>query len=205
MLGAEGISRALFRRVRDAMPARLAMLRQRYGATVHQLPDVATLEPDELDVASIEKFPLVFVYLPDTTGKLDSRQTDMESGYDEYSYRYNVQLYAYVVGDDYRATSLQMKRYVLALRELMLADKQIAPEDEGGNYAEIDPSTVRESYSQVGQGGSKKLIAGAFLEFQIVSHERIESILPSTPIDSYETTVTATRATGSGIEFGLLT
>ncbi|QIN94341.1 hypothetical protein SEA_ABBA_12 [Arthrobacter phage Abba] len=204
MLGAEGISRALFRRVRDSMPGRLAMLRARYGATIHQLPDLATLEPDEVDVASIEKFPLVFVFLPDTTGKLDSRQTDMTAGYDEYSYRYNVQLYAYVVGDDYKATSLQMKRYVLALRETMLADKQIIPEDDAGDYAEIDPSTVRESYSQVGQGVSKKLIAGAFLEFQIVSHERIVSIFPETPIDHYETNLNVTQATGSGIEIGLL-
>lgn len=205
MLGAEGISRALFRRVRDVLPGRLALMRAATGATLHQLPDPAQLEPDEVDVASIEKFPLVFCYVPDTTGKLDSRQTDMTADYDEYSYRYNVQIYAYVVGDDYRATSLQMKRYVLALRETMLVDKGIHPEDDGGNYAEIDPATMRESYSTVGQAASKKLIAGAFLDFQIVSHERLDSIFPATPIDHVETNLTAQRATGSGIEIGLMT
>lgn len=192
MLGAEGISRALYRRVRDVLPGRLALLRTRYGATLHQLPDVGALEPDEVDVASIEKFPLVFVNLPDTTGKLDARQTDMESGHDEYSYRYNVQLYAYVVGDDYRSTSLQIKRYVLALREAVLVDKAIHPFDADGNYAEIDPATMRESYSQVGNGGSSKMIAGAFLDFQIVSHERLESVLPDIEVGPVELRLTGT-------------
>lgn len=184
MFGTEGITRGLFRRLRDDMPDRLALMRERYGASLAALPDPASLHPDEIDVLSIEKFPALMVYLPNTSGRLDNRQTDQDAGFDEYSMRYNAQIYIYVSAADHASTSLLIKRYTLAVRECLLTKKLLIPDTGDGDTAAIDPRTIREDYSSISMSPSKKLIAASFVELQVVAHERLEApdFDPSVPV-----------------------
>lgn len=175
MLGSEGVTRELVRRLRTAMPARLVELRERYETDSRGLPDLALIEADEIDIKSLEKFPAIFVVPVDTSGRLDNRQTETTGSYDEYSFTYNMQLFVYARGDDYKSTSLRVKRYTLAARECLLAGKQLL---SGAENLAIEPKTLRESYSQISKlGGASKFIGGAFIDVQVVSEERINSTL----------------------------
>lgn len=191
MLGTEGISRAVFRRVRDDLPGRLTILRQRLGIEVAALPVIQTVTPDEVDVLSIESYPAIFVVMPDTTGKIDNRQTDSAAEWDEYSYVYNVSLYVYVTGSTYKETSLRLKRYMLAVREMLLANKIIHPMDDDGNSANLLPESLQEKYSNVVPESGKLLTAGEFV-FQVRSAERITTVAPGGPVE-IETTLRATK------------
>jgi hypothetical protein len=175
MLGPEEVTRTLVRRLRTAMPDRLTMLRARYDTTLAKLPDVAKIEPDELDVMTLEDFPAIFAVPLDTSGRLDNRQTETTGDYDEYSFTYNMRIFVYARSGDYKTTSLLTKRYTLAVRECLLAGKQLT---EGDENLTIEPKTLRESYSQVSQlPDSKKYLSGAYLDVQIVSEERIYSTI----------------------------
>jgi len=171
MLGVEGVTRALFTHASAALPGRVAELRARYGASVGVLPDFAKIYPDEINTLSIEKFPALAITIPATTGKIDNRQTDIDATFEEYSYRYTVQLFAYAVADNSAATSKAIKRYTLAVREAFLANK-ILPVDDTGDTAQVDPQTLVESYSELDKKDSK-FIAASFVQFEIVTTERL--------------------------------
>ncbi|ALY09666.1 hypothetical protein SEA_JKERNS_13 [Arthrobacter phage JKerns] len=181
MLGSEAVTRALVRQLREMMPARLNMLRARYGATLTQLPDFALIEPDELDIMSLDEYPALFVVPVNTSGRQDNKQTDQSGTFDEYSFVYNVQVYIYARGDDYKSTSLRTKRYMLAARECLLARKSIL---EGVENLSIEPRTIQESYSAIGKvPDGNKFIGGGYIDVQIVSEERVESPLVDVEVE----------------------
>jgi len=173
MLGAEGVTRGMFMHAVEQLPGRMQLLRERYGATADDLPDFASFFPDEIATLSIEKFPAVAFINPGTTGELGNRQTDVESTFEEYSYRYRVQVYVYATADTGPATSLAVKRYALAVREAYLADK-ILPVGPN-NSAEIDPKSIVESYSELDQKDNE-YIAAAYVQFDVVTHERLDYV-----------------------------
>jgi len=175
MLGAEGVTRGMFMHAVDQLPGRMAILRERYGATLDDLPDVApdSFYPDEIPALSIEKFPAVAFVNPGTTGELGNRQTDVDAGYEEYSYKYRVQVYVWAMADTGPATSLAVKRTALAVREMYLADKilPVGPD----HSAEIDPRSIVESYSALEQPADSQYIGAAFVQFDVVTHERLDA------------------------------
>lgn len=177
MLGPEGVTRGMFLHAVANLPARLGILRARYGASTDDLRDVAagSFFPDEIGSLSIEKFPAVAFVTPGTTGEFGNRQTDVDASFEEYSYRYRVQVYVYAAADTGPATSLAVKRYALAVREMFLADK-ILPVP-GDDDAEIDPKSLIESYSELDQSG-KQYIGAAYVQFDVVTHERLAAANP---------------------------
>jgi len=178
MLGAEGVTRGMFMHAVDQLPGRMAILRERYGAPADDLRDFASFFPDEISSLSIEKFPAIAFVTPGTTGELGNRQTDVDAMFEEYSYRYKVQVYVWTIGDTDTATSLAVKRYALAVREAYLADKilPVGPNDS----AEIDPRSIVESYSALDQNADSQYIAAAYVQFEVVTHERLDAINPFT-------------------------
>jgi hypothetical protein len=168
MLGPEGVTRGVYLHAEAALPGRLAMLRERYDVDAVQLPDFAAINPDEVQTASIERFPFLAVVVTNTTGQLGNRATDVDASGEEYSYRYNVQLYVYVLEDNEATTSMNLKRYTLAVREAFLADK-ILPVDDP-HHAVIDPRTLIESYSELDRRDAM-FLAASFVQFEVVTHE----------------------------------
>jgi len=168
MLGPEGVTRGVYLHASNKLPGRLAQLRTRYGTDPASLPDLARIYPHEVQTLSIERFPALAVVVPNTTGQLGNRQTDVDATGEEYSYRYPVQLYSYAVADDEAATSLAILRYTLAVRELFLADK-ILPVD-APHRAVIDPRTLIESYSELDKRDAQ-FIAASMVQFEVVTHE----------------------------------
>jgi hypothetical protein len=174
MLGPEGVTRGLYLHADANLPGRLAILRARYGtdAAPGNLPDFATIYPDEIITRSIEQFPALSIVIPNTTGQIGNRQTDLDAMFEEYSYRYTVQLYSYVLGDTPAAASLAIKRYTLAVRESFLFDKILPVAD--GNDATIDPKTLVESYSELDTRESQFILASV-VQFEVVTHERLDA------------------------------
>ena len=168
MLGPEGVTRGVYMHALNTLPGRLAQLRERYEASTANLPDFHEIYPDEVQTASIEKFPILAVVVTSTTGQLGNRATDVDATGEEYSYRYNVQLYSYVLESSEAATSLNLKRYTLAVREAFLADK-IMPVDQP-HHATVDPRTLIESYSELDKRDSM-FLAASFVQFEVVTHE----------------------------------
>ncbi len=175
MLGAEGVTRGMFMHAVGMMPARMGVLRERYGAALADLPDVANFFPDEITNLSIEQFPAVAFVNPGTTGELGNRVTDVDAMFEEYSYRYKVQVYVWAAADTGPATSLAVKRYALAVRETFLADKilPVGPDQS----AEIDPRSIVESYSELDTRDSQ-YIGAAYVQFDVVTHERLDAVNP---------------------------
>jgi hypothetical protein len=170
MLGPEGVTRAVYLNADTHLAPRVAELRERYAATAAELPGFVEIHPDEINTRSIEKFPCLAIVIPATTGKQYNRQTDVDAFYEEYSYRYTVQLYAYATGSSTASTSKAIKRYTLAVREAFLANK-ILPTPETDS-AVVDPSTLVESYSELDKRDNK-YIAASIVQFEIVTHERL--------------------------------
>ena len=168
MLGPEGVTRGVYSHAVANLPGRLELLRERYDVTAAALPDFHKLYPDEVQTASIEKFPILAVVVTSTTGQLGNRQTDVDATGEEYSYRYNVQLYSYVLEADEATTSLNLKRYTLAVREAFLADKILPVADP--HHATVDPRTLIESYSELDRRDAM-FLAASFVQFEVVTHE----------------------------------
>lgn len=170
MLGPEGVTRAVYLNATQNLPGKVAELRTRYNAP--ELVDFAEVYPDEINALSIEKFPALAVVIPSTISSrtTQARQTDIGDAYEEYSYRYNVQLYSYAAGATTAGTSKAIKRYTLAVREAFLANK-ILPTPETDD-AQVDPGTVVESYSELDKKDNK-FIAASVVQFEVVTHERL--------------------------------
>lgn len=180
MLGPEGVSRALITRLVDEYPAALTGFRERYGASVNDIPDILRVYPAERDVLSIESFPAVFVTESETTGRLDTRQLDSSTGEeDTYTFRYRKRIFIFVTGDAVDPLDLLRKRLILATREILLTNKILYK--EGGQYAAVDGNTVRESFSDTVADRSNQFLSGAYLELDVVTEEVLAAWPPPSP------------------------
>lgn len=191
MLGSEGVVRGLHANLEVNVPRRMAGLRERFDADLATLPDIRRIYADEVEALSIEKFPALVITVPDTDGKLTNRQTDLDSTFEEYSYRYNIRLFAYVIGADSMATSRLIKRTTLGVREALLTKKILPVGDD--DRAEIDPQTIKESYSEV-EKGQRGYLAASYVEFQVVTHEVLTVLDIPEDLVEIETVVTPAAA-----------
>lgn len=179
MLGPEGVSRAVVNRFAAALPAKIARSRTRHGASEAELPDIQKIYPVEQDLASIEEFPCIFIVEVDTDGKISNEQLDIDAFYDSYKFRYKMRAFVWVIGEDANYVAVAIQRYILALREIMLGNKILHQGD--GNYAELDPNTIRESIGDLLQDESTRL-GMAYLEFDVVTQEAVSSYLSDVDI-----------------------
>lgn len=171
MLGPEGVARALVTRLREMYPIVLAGFRERYGVDDVVLPEVENIYPAERSLVDIEGFPAIFVTELDTTGKLDTRMIESAEEGDLYLYKYRMRVFVWVVSDSTDSVDLLRKRLVLATREALLANKIL--HDAGGQYAELDANTLRESFSDTVAGENRELLGGAYLEMEIATQEHL--------------------------------
>lgn len=181
MLGSEGVARAIVARLDERLPSKVEELRARLGVGDYDLPAVQENYPTEIDLYAIGEFPVTATTQVDTTGRLGNRQTELGGEFNEYSYRYRMRVYVWGAHDGTVKTDLLRKRLALAVRETLLERRILW--DEGGNYVEVDPDTVRESYSDVGALETGAIIAGAYIEMECPSYERLDQFpAPGAPI-----------------------
>ncbi|AIZ01701.1 putative structural protein [Arthrobacter phage vB_ArtM-ArV1] len=173
MLGAEGVARALVYRIQARFPAKLAEIRTRLAVDAAELPELNAIYPHEINLRAVNAYPCMSVVEYETTGRIGNRQMDSDGDYDEYSYRYRMRVFIWGMGTDHVGTDLLRKRLTLAAREVLLNDKIFY--DQGGQYAELDPATLKESFSDVGDVADNQFLGGAYLEFEVVTQETLKA------------------------------
>lgn len=189
MLGSAGITEGLVLHIREHMPRTLQHIRDEQAVAVADLPDMKHVYPHAANTISTSEFPALFVEERETTGRLGNRETDDSADWDEYSFRYRYRIWVWVVGTSEGRVSLQVKRHVQALEMALLQDKQI--HDDGKDSARVDPGVIRHSYSEAARDQDRNMVAGAYVETEIVTQER----MPAYP--NYATRPqTTTLATG---------
>ncbi|ALY09862.1 hypothetical protein SEA_ROSIEPOSIE_16 [Arthrobacter phage RosiePosie] len=169
MLGAEGVSRALVYRLLERVPGKLAEIRARLGVDADELPELAAIYPHEISIRAINAYPCASVVAYQTTGRVGNRQFESDSGYDEYSFKYKMRIFLWGMSNDHVATDLLRKRLALAVREVLLNDKIFY--NENSQYADLDPDTLLESYSDVGSLAENQFLGGVYLELEVSSQE----------------------------------
>jgi len=171
MLGAEGVATAILQKLETRLPAKVTEFRTRYGTTAAALPMPASLYSTEVDVLSVDKYPAIIVTTVDTTGRIGNRQLQGTGEVDVYQYKYRMRVFLYVTGTDHGPTDLLRKRYALAAREVLLTNLVLV--DADGQYALLEPNTVKESYSDVATNQAQLLFAGVYVEFEVTTAESL--------------------------------
>lgn len=179
VLGAEGVSTAIVKKIRAHAPGKITQLRTRYKADKATLPMPASLYSTDKDVLSIEAYPTIICTTVDTTGRIGNRQLSSDGEVDEYQYKYRMRIFVYVTGTDHADTDLLRKRFVLAVKEILLTNLILV--DGDGQYALMEPNSIKESYSDVGANEAKQLLAGAYLEFEVTTSESLDAYPLSYP------------------------
>lgn len=178
MLGPEGVADALVNRLRTQYPSKLAQLRTRYSASIKQLPDIRDVFDVEQDLRSIDMFPCVFVIETETDGRVSNQQIDMDAFGDEYFFRYRMRCFIWTVGEDTAYVARAIRRYILATREILLANKIL--HEAQGQQAVVDPETIKESTGDIAQDEAGLRLGMAYVEVEIMTQEGI-STYPERP------------------------
>lgn len=173
MLGTEGVSRALVYRLLERFPSKMSEIRNRLALEPGELPDIAEIYPHEIPLVAVNAYPCIAVVTYETTGRLGNRQMESDGDFDEYSYRYRMRVFVWGMADNHVETDLLRKRITLAAREVLLNDKIFY--DQGGQYAELDPQTLKESYSDIGDFTDSQFLGGAYLEFEVSTQETLKA------------------------------
>jgi hypothetical protein len=163
MIGVEGAAALAALRLSESLPAKLAELRTRYGATVDELPDPALVLPREAIDLRIEDYPAVMVIPQEMLGLVRS---DVAEGGESFIARYNLRIYLWARGDHAQATDLARKRLTLAAREVLLTRGFLSPD------ATTDPTSLAESYSDIGvDRDNAATIAAAYITVDVLIEE----------------------------------
>lgn len=191
MFGPEGAADHAAEWLAGRIPARLRVLEERYQLDAGTLPDPAKVRSYEAGPIAIEDWPSVYV-LPQRLERMDLIEVRSDSS-EVYRCRYVVRVLLWVRADSYASTDRLRKRYVLATREALLERKQLAPAPTygSGDYGTdtsstvVDPSGIREDYSDVFTDDANRTIAGAYLDVPIITTEVLDG---PTPLGTVSTT-----------------
>lgn len=177
MLGPEGAAEHARERLAARIPARLRILEGRYTLPPGTLANPAKVLAHEDGPLGLEDWPAVYV-LPQRLAEL--RLVDVRPDASEvYRCVYDLRVLAWVRAHDYTATDRLRKRYALAIREALLERKSLTPAEQAqaGDYAAedntVDPSSIREDYSDVMTDQAKRTIAGAWLDVRLITIETL--------------------------------
>lgn len=178
MNGPEDAAGRILAHIAAHLPAELAALEARLALDPGALKVPKFVPPRDPKLA-VDDFPAITVAVVDTPAL---RRVDVaDDGTTVYEVRYTVRPFVFARAKTEEAASLARHRYVLALRETLLARPTVDP-DEG---PVIDETTWRESFSDTGTAGQAGAIAAAFVEFAATMLEYLSpTVPPYTPTDT---------------------
>jgi hypothetical protein len=190
MIGPEGAADRAAEWLAERIPARLRVLEARLQLPPNTLADPARVIAHETGPIAIEDWPSVYV-LPQRLERMDLVEVRGDAS-EVYRCRYLVRVILWVRADSYASTDRLRKRYALATREALLERKQLAAPATygGGDYGQdtsstvVDPSGIREDYSDVFTDDASRTIAGAYLDVPIIVTEVLDGPTPFGTVDS---------------------
>lgn len=176
MEGPEGAARRTAEWLEQRLPAQLDTIRTRLGVPPEELPAPALVADADRLRLGIEEWPAVLVEVQELRRLV---RVDVVDGIEVYAGTYPARVYVMVRGHDEVSTDLARKRYALAVRESLLARRQLRPATPYGETAPppsgilVDPTSVRESYSPPLTDSAGATIAGAYLAVDVVVREEL--------------------------------
>lgn len=172
MIGPEGAAQAVAERLAAALPGRLAELRTRYTVTAAELPDPALVEPHDRIRRPLEDWPAVLVLVQQLAR---FTPTDRPSaGGETWVARYPFRVYLWLRAEDDVDVDLLRKRYVLAVREVLLARRSLMDTaGPAGDVPNVDPLALTEDYGPVALDENGNTIAAAYVAADILIAEEV--------------------------------
>lgn len=172
MIGMEGAVGLTVARLADRVPAKVAELVDRYGIGVADLPAPKLYAPSERSRLEPKETPAVLVvgqdetYAGDGPTPVDAAGAELWPGAIIHRFTYRIRVFVFARGTTFDETSTRRHRLALAVREVVLADLWLEdPAGEDLPSAQVNPASLRGSYSDVGDEGSRRSIAAAWVEF----------------------------------------
>lgn len=168
MDGLEGACELVADRLRTALPAKTEELRDRLSvADPVDLPDVAVVYPHEIAPIPLEEWPAVMV-----VGQTLERMTrdDVEAIGTHWLCTYRIRVYVWSRGEGFAHTDRIRKRLTLATREVLMQLRKVT------GRAQLDDSSMGESYSDLDVDQADATIGGAYLEFLLVVQEVLGTV-----------------------------
>lgn len=183
MIGSEGVGQAVAAWLEYRLPGRLRILEARLGLPDGHLVDPSLIEDHETGPIALEQWPAVYA-LPQRMS--DIKVVETAEGDQTYRVTYSVRILAWVRSGDYGTTDLLRKRYALAIREALLERRQLtaAPDYAGPGWGDhmaavtINPTTIRENYSDLVDETAGGTIAGSYVDVDVVFTETLEGADP---------------------------
>lgn len=174
MDGPEGAAKRAADWLYGRLPARLRIIEARLALPAASLADPSQVLAHERGPIGLEDWPSVFV-LPLRTIRLELVDVE-EGGGETYLVTYALRVLAWVRADDYEATDRLRHRYALAIREALLERKSLKLGTgvvQGDPHADltVDPSSIREDYSDVMTDDAARTIAGVDVTVNVTVRE----------------------------------
>lgn len=181
MYGHEGATRDLTDRIAERLPVRIASIRTERGATSDQLPMPARVRPHWVTAIDADRYPYIAVTELDTpTGLVGSRGIHNSMPYSSFTYRYPFRIWVYVSGRTYGDTELQLKRYLTAIREVLLENLVLVDHNVASVF--FDTETIAENFFPPEETARDVLGAG-FVGVVLVSTEVVNPAGVVIPIE----------------------
>jgi hypothetical protein len=198
MLGPEAVADTLAARLTLKLPAHLAAVRAARGIAAADLPDPAIIEPHDRWRIPLEEWPAVLVDVTALTRLTPARHSDDNS--ESYIARYPFRVFLWVRHEDDRDVDLLRKRYVLAVRHVLLSRRTLTdPVPAGGGTVEgfagegpvIDPLALTEDYGPLAQDDASRTIAPAYVAADALVIETIDPVTALGVVTTHRVTATA--------------
>lgn len=177
MEGIEAARKLVAGRLAGELPGKLAELRARYLADPDPAADI-DLEgalPDVRLVADAERFRLEAEEWPAVCmARLrvpNMRVVDVVDGRLVLRVTYRLRAYVYARGQTFDDVTDKVDRYLLAVRELLLANLGLGADPALGAF--VDPATMAEEYAGVEVDENSRTVGGAYVEFSVVLQEEL--------------------------------
>lgn len=182
MYGHEGVSRDLKRRIAERLPARLEMMRAHRSIPRWDLPDPVQVLPYFLPDIDIDSYPTICITELDTpSGLTGARAMRQGFSYDAFTYRYPSRIFCYLKAETYGAAELQLKRYLTAIREVLLENRVLTDTDEA--YVFFDTETVTEDFDSPLEDEARAVLAAGFVGVVMESTEVINRAGPGVELE----------------------
>lgn len=179
ILGPEAAAASLAARLADQLPTKLDELATRYEAEPATLPHPAVVAAHDRLRLPVEDWPAVLVLVQEL-----SRITPVDrpqDGGETWVGRYPFRVYLWLRGDDDAGVDLLRKRYVLAVREVLMARRSlIDPTSDAagtatpaGDVPVIDALALREDYGPVALSDAGATVAPAWVGADVLIAEEV--------------------------------
>lgn len=165
MDGMEGAINTVVERLTAALPAKTIAMRTRYDINPNTqgdlLPDVNLVASYNQARLGVEEYPAILV------AGLETPSMKRSDNPQEFLVNYLLRAFVWVRGGDATIVELVRFRLTLALRELLMERRTMT------GTLMVDDSTIKESFSELGEDDSQSTVGASYVEFNVWSQETL--------------------------------